>query len=77
MFYPCLADMRLIDYKVRVMEPKNATAAVVRVLIESTDGENVWTTVGASKDIINASFLALTDSVEYKLMLAQGTGKTV
>lgn len=76
-FYPCLADMRLIDYKVRVMEPKNATAAVVRVLIESTDGENVWTTVGASKDIINASFLALTDSVEYKLMLAQGTGKTV
>ena len=70
-FYPCLAAMRLIDYKVRVMEPKNATAAVVRVLIESTDGESVWTTVGASKDIINASFLALTDSVEYKLFLEE------
>lgn len=74
-FYPCLASMRLIDYKVRVMEPKNATAAVVRVLIESTDGENVWTTVGASKDIINASFLALMDSVEYKLLLEQNAGR--
>ncbi len=67
-FYPQLADVRLIDYKVRVMEPKQATAAMVRVLIESTDGENVWTTVGVSQDIINASWLALSDSIEYKLM---------
>lgn len=67
-FYPQLADVRLIDYKVRVMEPKAATAAMVRVLIESTDGENVWTTVGVSPDIINASWLALSDSIEYKLM---------
>lgn len=50
------------------MEPKQATAAMVRVLIESTDGENVWTTVGVSPDIINASWLALSDSIEYKLM---------
>lgn len=67
-FYPQLADVRLIDYKVRVMEPKQATAAMVRVLIESTDGEHVWTTVGVSQDIINASWLALSDSIEYKLM---------
>ncbi len=66
-FYPVIAQMRLIDYKVRVMEPKQATAAKVRVFIESTDGENVWTTVGVSTDIINASFKALTDSIEYKL----------
>lgn len=67
-FYPALAQMRLIDYKVRVMEPKDATAAIVRVLIESTDGRQVWTTVGASQDIIQASWLALVDSIEYKLL---------
>lgn len=67
-FYPSLAKVRLIDYKVRVMEPQEATAAVVRVLIESTDGESVWTTVGASPDIIEASWCALVDSMEYKLL---------
>ena len=65
-FYPSLAGVRLIDYKVRVMDSK-ATAALVRVLIESSDGENVWTTVGVSTDIINASMHALSDSMEYKL----------
>ena len=65
-FYPSLAGVRLIDYKVRVMDTK-ATAALVRVLIESSDGENVWTTVGVSTDIINASMHALSDSMEYKL----------
>ncbi len=68
-FYPeALSDIHLIDYKVRVMDTGAGTAAVVRVLIESTDGENVWTTVGASTDIINASVKALTDSIEYKLL---------
>lgn len=67
-FYPSLAKMRLIDFKVRVMDPQDATAAVVRVLIESTDGEKVWTTVGASADIIMASWTALVDSIVYKLM---------
>ena len=67
-FYPSLGSMRLTDYKVRVMEPKDATAAAVRVLIESADESNVWTTVGVSSDIINASLLALVDSIEYKLM---------
>jgi 2-isopropylmalate synthase len=66
-FYPAVRQMRLTDYKVRVMEPQNATAAKVRVFIESSDGENSWTTVGVSTDIINASFRALTDAVDYKL----------
>ncbi|MEM1483815.1 citramalate synthase [Oscillospiraceae bacterium PP1C4] len=66
-FYPKLACVRLIDYKVRVMDTGKATAALVRVLVESADGENVWTTVGVSTDIINASIHALIDSMEYKL----------
>lgn len=67
-FYPTLAQTRLVDFKVRVMEQHAATASVVRVLIETTDGAAVWTTVGASADIIEASWNALTDSVEYKLL---------
>lgn len=70
-FYPSIADVRLIDYKVRVVEHKRATAAQVRVLIETTDGDSVWTTVGASTDIIHASWEALVDSIEYKLMKDQ------
>ena len=66
-FYPCLDKVRLIDYKVRVMEPKDATAATVRVLITSTDGDEVWSTVGVSADVIEASWFALVDSIEYKL----------
>jgi 2-isopropylmalate synthase len=66
-FYPVLAEVRLTDYKVRVVDSNSATAAHVRVLIESTDGVNIWTTVGASADIINASLIALSDSLLYKL----------
>jgi 2-isopropylmalate synthase len=60
--------MRLEDYKVRVIDGKEATAARVRVLIESTDGERSWSTVGVSADIIDASRAALVDSIEYKLI---------
>ncbi len=67
-FYPSIAEVRLTDYKVRVIDGSSATAANVRVLIESTDGRDIWTTVGASTDVINASVTALTDSMEYKLM---------
>ncbi len=67
-FYPTLRDVHLIDYKVRVMDSASATAALVRVFIESTDGKDVWTTVGVSTDIIEASLIALVDSIEYKLM---------
>lgn len=66
-FYPVLKKMRLSDYKVRVMEPRDATAAKVRVLIESTDGDSTWATVGVSTDIIEASWLALVDSIDYLL----------
>ena len=66
-FYPQLGEMKLTDYKVRVLEADSATAARVRVLIESTDGTDIWTTVGVSTDIIEASWRALVDSIEYKL----------
>ncbi|HEY8443225.1 MAG TPA: citramalate synthase [Clostridia bacterium] len=68
-FYPSLSKMSLIDYKVRVLDSQAATAAKVRVLITSTDGSETWTTVGVSTDIIEASFKALVDSLEYKLMM--------
>lgn len=66
-FYPVLSRMHLVDYKVRVIDTKDSTAAVTRVLIESTDGKRSWTTVGVSEDIINASMTALIDSLEYML----------
>lgn len=67
-FYPELKNMHLTDYKVRVLNTKAATAATTRVLIESTDGEDYWSTVGVSTDIIEASWIALVDSIEYKLI---------
>ncbi len=63
--YPEVMDVKLIDYKVRILDSESATAAQVRVLIESTDGERYWTTVGSSTDIIEASWLALSDALEY------------
>lgn len=67
-FYPVLREVYLSDYKVRVVDPKDTTGAKVRVVIESTDGMNVWNTVGVSTDIIEASWIALVDSIEYKLL---------
>jgi 2-isopropylmalate synthase len=67
-FYPGVREIRLTDFKVRVLDSKSATAAKVRVLIESTDGEHVWSTVGVSTDLIEASWLALVDSFEFKLI---------
>ncbi|MFZ5974623.1 MAG: citramalate synthase [Bacillota bacterium] len=66
-FYPSLNSMVLSDYRVRVLDSKFATAAPVRVLIESSDAQHTWTTVGVSTDIIEASWHALVDSLEYKL----------
>lgn len=66
-FYPTLDRVSLIDYKVRILDSHAATAASVRVLITSTDGESTWSTVGASPNIISASWTALTDSLEYFL----------
>lgn len=67
-FYPAVAKIYLTDYKVRVLDGKAATASSVRVLIESSDGENTWSTMGVSSDVIEASYLALVDSFEYKLI---------
>ncbi|MCL2088055.1 MAG: citramalate synthase [Oscillospiraceae bacterium] len=67
-FYPAINEMKLIDYKVRVLDSVCGTASKVRVLIESTDGSGTWTTIGVSSDIINASLQALNDSIEYKLI---------
>ncbi len=66
--YPSLADMHLVDYKVRVINSEAATAAGVRVVIESRDEHDVWGTIGVSENIIEASWIALVDSIEYKLM---------
>lgn len=73
-FFPVLSTVHLTDYKVRVLDSRMATAAKVRVIIESTDGNREWTTVGVSTDVINASMQALVDSMEYKLL--QGTEET-
>ncbi len=65
--YPQLSEISLIDYKVRVVDSASGTAASIRVNIESTDGKETWGTIGVSDNIIEASWKALVDSVEYKL----------
>ncbi len=65
--FPKLEDMRLIDYKVRVVNSEAGTAARIRVIIESADEHDVWGTVGVSENIIEASWLALVDAIEFKL----------
>jgi len=69
--YPALNNVHLTDFKVRVLNAQAATAARVRVLIESTDGERSWSTVGVSEDVVEASYRALVDSVEYYLLKQQ------
>jgi len=71
-FYPALDAISLSDFKVRVLDEKKGTAAVTRVLIESEDGEKAWGTVGVSENIIEASWEALVDSVEYGLSHPKG-----
>jgi len=67
-FYPNLREVKLEDFKVRVLDGREGTAAKVRVLIESSDGRDRWGTVGVSTNLIEASWLALIDSLKYKLM---------
>ena len=71
-FFPTIYAVKLVDFKVRIIDSAAGTSAAVRVLIESTDGERAWTTVGASTDIIEASWLALADSLEYFLVKRAG-----
>jgi len=67
-FYPAIRDVRLLDFKVRVLTSGGGTESRVRVLIESSDGVETWGTVGVSENIIQASWQALVDAIEYKLM---------
>ncbi|MBI3978605.1 MAG: citramalate synthase [Chloroflexi bacterium] len=73
--YPGLAAVRLVDYKVRVLDEDRGTAAQTRVLIESSDGERSWSTVGSSTNIIAASWIALADSLEYWLLTRETGGQ--
>ncbi|MEM8735098.1 MAG: citramalate synthase, partial [Planctomycetota bacterium] len=70
--YPVLEQMFLVDYKVRVVNGEAGTAARIRVNVESSDGKQVWRTIGVSENIIEASWLAIVDAVEYKLLLEEG-----
>jgi 2-isopropylmalate synthase len=67
-FYPELKEVNLLDYKVRILSTKDGTRAQTRVLIESWDGQSKWGTVGVSENIIQASWQALVDSIDYKLL---------
>jgi 2-isopropylmalate synthase len=70
--YPEVASVHLDDYKVRILDAQAATAAKTRVLIESSDDNDSWYTVGVSENIITASYIALIDSIEYKLLRTRG-----
>lgn len=67
-FYPELKEVRLVDYKVRILSSRDGTGSQTRVLIESGDGETKWGTVGVSENILQASWQALVDSIDYKLL---------
>jgi 2-isopropylmalate synthase len=75
--YPNLAEMALVDYKVRVINSEAGTAAGVRVVIESRDVQDLWGTVGVSENVIEASWLALVDSFEYKLCKDETMSRTI
>jgi 2-isopropylmalate synthase len=66
--YPLINEVRLVDYKVRIIDSSSGTGASVRALIESSDSDHTWQTVGASTDIIEASWLALADALEWWLL---------
>ena len=76
-FYPEISLIKLVDYKVRVLDEKEGTYAKVRVMISSSDGTESWSTVGVSPNIIEASFQALNDSINYKLFKYHNSKKIV
>ncbi len=69
--FPTLSAVHLVDYRVRVLDTGKGTGAVTRVLIDTSDGEHVWTTIGVSENIIEASWQALFDSIVYGLVHAE------
>ena len=68
-FYPEIADFHLTDYKVRILDGGAGASAKTRVLVESSDGEQRWTTVGVSTNIIDASYQAVVEGLDYGLLL--------
>lgn len=70
-FFPIIAEVKLTDFRVRILDPEHSTMAKTRVLIESTDGQRSWSTTGVSENLIDASWEALVESVEYKLFLEE------
>jgi 2-isopropylmalate synthase len=73
--HPFLGKLKLTDYRVRVLNPERATAARVRVFITTSDGEQTWDTVGVDENIIEASWLALVDGIEYYFNAMEGTSR--
>jgi 2-isopropylmalate synthase len=69
-YYPQVASFNLVDYKVRILDSDSGTRATTRVLIDTQNGTRRWSTVGASTNIIEASWLALVDAIEYGLLVA-------
>ena len=67
-FYPSLKNLNLVDYKVRILTPKDGTKALVRVRIESSNEKINWSTIGVSNNVIDASYIALHDSITYHLL---------
>jgi 2-isopropylmalate synthase len=72
--FPALERVHLTDYKVRVLDTNKGTGAATRVLIDSTDGNGTWTTIGVNENIIEASWQALLDSIHFGLLRAQVAG---
>ena len=72
--FPFLERVHLTDYKVRVLDTNKGTGAVTRVLIDSTDGDKTWTTIGVNENIIEASWQALLDSIHFGLLRSEATG---
>ena len=75
--FPAIAAMQLFDYKVRVLDGRDGTAAGVRVLVESGDHHRRWSTVGCSTNIIEASWMALADAFEYAIVSSQAPGVAI
>ncbi|MEM1370272.1 MAG: citramalate synthase [Cyanobacteria bacterium P01_H01_bin.15] len=76
-FYPEISRFQLADYKVRILDSESGTDAKIRVLIESTNGDERWTTLGVSSNILKASYLAVVEGIEYGLLLARKTSQPV
>ena len=66
--YPHLSDIELVNYKVRILDEAKGTGAVTRVLLDASDGQDVWGSVGVSENVIEASWQALVDSIEYGML---------